>query len=140
MNKVCFSSLKICKKANFYTKMHLSTTKRATYKMNKLCFFTLFVDKCCKKMSLSELYLSIKPPSFKRLSIVEENCGASLMKHLNARLLLTILQKMVFGQVILSEKSQVLSNFSAFQKKIVRLSLTNAAKPVFEWVILSYKN
>ena len=40
------------------------STKRATYKMNKLCFFTLFVDKCCKKMSLSELYLSIKAVFF----------------------------------------------------------------------------
>ena len=94
--------------------MHLSTTKRATYKMNKLCFFTLFVDKCCKKMLLSELYLSIKPISFERLSIVEENCGASLMKHLNARFLLTNAAKPVFEWVILSYKNELLSSFTAF--------------------------
>ena len=67
------------------------STKRATYKMNKLCFFTVFGDKCCKKMSLNELYLSI-----------------------NARFLLSNAAKPVFEWVILYYKNEVLSSFTAF--------------------------
>ena len=73
------------------------------------------------------------------------------MEHLNVTFLLTNATKKVVEWVILSHKSQDLSSFSAFWKKIVlatslmkhsnvRFLLSNAAKTVFGWVILSYKS
>ena len=54
------------------------STKRAAYKMNKVCFLTLFVDKCFKNCFWVGHTFLQKLLSFKRFSILEENCGADI--------------------------------------------------------------
>ena len=54
------------------------STKRAAYKMNKVCFLTLFVDKCFTNcLSVADTFLQ-NFLSFKRFSILKENCGADI--------------------------------------------------------------
>ena len=81
-----------------------------------------------------------KPRSFKRLSILEENCVADIINvTFKSKTFVTNVPKPLLGWVMLSCKSLVLLSVSAFGKKIVlptsimeelivRLLLTNAAK------------
>ena len=90
-----------------------------------------FVDKCCKKWSLSEyVLLSISP--FRKKIVVP----TSLIEHLNVSFLLTDVSKAVVGWVILSCKSQVFSIISEFEHHFQEISLfvksTILGKSIFE--------